>query len=81
MIMNALKLLWEYMTFIVLALLMVLILDTSILHHYFYIIFHSYSSIYIVFGYDTYVISSLFACLMIIGENTAGAWILLEKAP
>jgi hypothetical protein len=35
--------------------------------------------IYFIFRDDTYVISSIFACLMIIGEFTAGVRILLEK--
>jgi hypothetical protein len=30
---------------------------------------------------DTYVVSSVFACLMIIGELAAGVKILLEKGP
>jgi hypothetical protein len=37
--------------------------------------------IYFIFRDDTYVISSIFACLMIIGEFTAGVRILLEKGP
>ena len=45
----------------------------------FYIIIYYYSLIYFVFRYDTYVISSIFACLMIIGELTTGVRILLEK--
>jgi hypothetical protein len=35
--------------------------------------------IYFIFRYDTYVISSVFACLMIIGGFAAGVRILLEK--
>jgi hypothetical protein len=35
--------------------------------------------IYFIFRYDTYVVSPIFACLMIIGEVTAGVRILLEK--
>jgi hypothetical protein len=35
--------------------------------------------IYFTFRDDTYVIYSIFACLMIIGEFTAGVRILLEK--
>jgi hypothetical protein len=35
--------------------------------------------IYFIFGYDTYVISSVFTCLMIIGGFAAGVKILLEK--
>jgi hypothetical protein len=35
--------------------------------------------IYFIFRDDTYVVSSIFACLMIIGEFTAGVRILLEK--
>jgi hypothetical protein len=37
--------------------------------------------IYFIFKDDTYVVSSVFACLMIIGELTAGVRILLEKGP
>jgi hypothetical protein len=37
--------------------------------------------IYFIFRDDTYVISSVFTCLMIIGELTAGVRILLEKGP
>jgi hypothetical protein len=37
--------------------------------------------IYFIFRGYTYVISSIFACLMIIGELIAGARILLEKGP
>jgi hypothetical protein len=37
--------------------------------------------IYFIFRYDAYVISSVFACLMIIGELNAGVRILLEKRP
>jgi hypothetical protein len=35
--------------------------------------------IYFIFRDDTYVISSIFACLMIIGEIAVGVRILLEK--
>ena len=45
----------------------------------FYIIIYCYSLIYFVFRYDTFVISSIFACLMIIGELTIGGRILLKK--
>jgi hypothetical protein len=37
--------------------------------------------IYFIFRNDTYVISSIFACLMINGEFSAGVRILLEKGP
>jgi hypothetical protein len=37
--------------------------------------------IYFIFRDDTYVISSVFTCLMTIGELTAGVRILLEKGP
>jgi hypothetical protein len=37
--------------------------------------------IYFIFRDDTYVVSSIFTCLMIIGELTAGVRILLEKGP
>jgi hypothetical protein len=37
--------------------------------------------IYFIFRDDTYVISSLFTCLMIIGGFAAGVRILLEKGP
>jgi hypothetical protein len=37
--------------------------------------------IYFVFRGDTYVVSSAFTCLMIIGELAAGVRILLEKGP
>ena len=47
----------------------------------FCIIIYCYSLIYFIFRYDTYVISSIFACLMISMEFTAGAGILLEKWP
>jgi hypothetical protein len=40
-----------------------------------------YSLIYFIFRDDTYVVSSIFACLMIIGELAAGVRILLEKGP
>jgi hypothetical protein len=37
--------------------------------------------IYFIFKDDTYVVSSVFACLMIIGKLAAGVRILLEKGP
>jgi hypothetical protein len=37
--------------------------------------------IYFIFRGDTYVVSSVFACLMINGEFTARVRILLEKGP
>jgi hypothetical protein len=37
--------------------------------------------IYFIFRDDTYVISSVFTCLMIIGGFAAGVRILLEKGP
>jgi hypothetical protein len=37
--------------------------------------------IYFIFRDDTYVISSIFTCLMIIGGFAAGVRILLEKEP
>jgi hypothetical protein len=37
--------------------------------------------IYFIFRYDTYVISFVFKCLMIIGGVAAGFRILLEKGP
>jgi hypothetical protein len=37
--------------------------------------------IYFIFRDDTYVVSSVFTCLMIIGGLTAGVRILLEKGP
>jgi hypothetical protein len=37
--------------------------------------------IYFIFRDDTYVVSSVFACLMIIGRFAAGVRILLEKGP
>jgi hypothetical protein len=37
--------------------------------------------IYFIFRDDTYVVSSIFTCLMIIGELAAGVRILLEKGP
>jgi hypothetical protein len=37
--------------------------------------------IYFIFRDDTYVVSSVFACLMIIGRFSAGVRILLEKGP
>jgi hypothetical protein len=45
----------------------------------FYIIIYCYSLIYFIFRDYTYVISSIFACLMIIREFTARLRILLEK--
>jgi hypothetical protein len=47
----------------------------------FYIIIYSYPLIYFIFRGDTYVVSSIFTCLMIIGELAAGVRILLEKEP
>jgi hypothetical protein len=37
--------------------------------------------IYFIFRHDTYVISFVFTCLMIIGGVAAGVRILLEKGP
>jgi hypothetical protein len=37
--------------------------------------------IYFIFRDDTYFVSSVFTCLMIIGELAAGVRILLEKGP
>jgi hypothetical protein len=37
--------------------------------------------IYFIFRDDTYVVSSVFACLMIIGELAVGVRILLKKRP
>jgi hypothetical protein len=37
--------------------------------------------IYFIFRGDTYVVSVVFACLMINGELAAGVRILLEKGP
>jgi hypothetical protein len=37
--------------------------------------------IYFIFRVDTYVVSSAFTCLMIIGGLAAGVRILLEKGP
>jgi hypothetical protein len=37
--------------------------------------------IYFIFRYDTYVISFIFTCLMIVGGFAAGVRILLEKRP
>jgi hypothetical protein len=37
--------------------------------------------IYFIFRDDTYVVSSVFACFMIVGELAAGVRILLEKGP
>jgi hypothetical protein len=45
----------------------------------FYIIIYCYSLIYFIFRDDTYVVSSVFTCLRIIGEFAAGVRILLEK--
>jgi hypothetical protein len=36
---------------------------------------------YFIFRDDTYVVSSVFTCLMIIGELAAGVRILLKKGP
>jgi hypothetical protein len=47
----------------------------------FCIIIYCYSLIYFIFRVDTYVVSSVFTCLMIIGEFAAGVRILLEKRP
>jgi hypothetical protein len=47
----------------------------------FYIIIYCYSLIYFIFRGDTYVVSSVFTCLMIIGESAGGVRILLEKGP
>jgi hypothetical protein len=47
----------------------------------FCIIIYCYSLLYFIFGGDTYVVSSVFTCLMIIGELAAGVKILLEKGP
>jgi hypothetical protein len=47
----------------------------------FYIIIYCYSLIYFIVRDDTYGISSVFTCLMIIGEFTARVRILLEKGP
>jgi hypothetical protein len=46
-----------------------------------YIIIYYYSLIYFIFGDDTYVVFSVFTCLIIIGELAAGVRILLEKGP
>jgi hypothetical protein len=46
-----------------------------------YIIIYCYSLVYFIFRGDTYVIPSIFACLLINGELNAGARILLEKGP
>jgi hypothetical protein len=43
----------------------------------FYIIIYCYSLMYFIFRDDTYVVSYVFTCLMIIGGFTAGARILL----
>jgi hypothetical protein len=45
------------------------------------IIIYCYSLIYFIFRDDTYVVSSVFTCLMIIGGLAAGVRILLEKGP
>jgi hypothetical protein len=45
----------------------------------FYIIIYCYSLIYFIYRGDTYVVSSTFTCLTIIGELAAGVRILLEK--
>ena len=47
------------------------------------ILYHNllYSLIYFIFRDVNYVILSIFACLMNIGEITAGVRILLEKGP
>jgi hypothetical protein len=37
--------------------------------------------IYFIFRDDTYVVSFVFACLMIIGELATGVRFLLEKGP
>jgi hypothetical protein len=37
--------------------------------------------IYFIVRDDTYVVSSVFTCLLIIGEFAAGVRILLEKGP
>jgi hypothetical protein len=37
--------------------------------------------IYFIFRDDTYVVSSVFTCSMIIGELATGVRILLEKGP
>jgi hypothetical protein len=37
--------------------------------------------IYFIFRFDTYVISLVFTCLMIVGGFAAGVRILLEKGP
>jgi hypothetical protein len=37
--------------------------------------------IYFIFRDDTYIVSSVFICLMIIGELAAGVRILLENRP
>jgi hypothetical protein len=37
--------------------------------------------IYFIFRDDTYIVSSVFTCLMIIGGFAAGVRILLEKGP
>jgi hypothetical protein len=45
----------------------------------FCIIIYCYSLIYFIFKDDTYVISSIFTCSMIVGGFAAGVRILLEK--
>jgi hypothetical protein len=47
----------------------------------FCIIIYCYSLIYFIFRDDTYVVSYVFTCLMIVGEFAAGVRILLEKGP
>jgi hypothetical protein len=47
----------------------------------FCIIIYSYSLIYFIFRDDTYVVPSVFTCLMIVGGFAAGVRILLEKGP
>jgi hypothetical protein len=47
----------------------------------FYIIIYCYSLIYFIFRDDSYVVSSVFTCLMIIGELAVRVRILLEKRP
>jgi hypothetical protein len=47
----------------------------------FCIIIYCYSLIYFIFRVDTYVISFVFTCLMIIGGFAAGVRFLLEKGP
>jgi hypothetical protein len=47
----------------------------------FCIIIYCYSLIYFTFRDETYVVSSVFTCLMIIGGFAARVRILLEKGP